>query len=171
MKLQNLKDLYVDALRDIYNAENQLTKALPKLAKAANAPELKAAFEKHLEETRIQVERLDQIFEDLGASAKGKRCRGMEGIVEEGAEMLEADGDLSVIDAGLIAAAQKAEHYEIANYGCVRTWAEMLGESQAAELLQETLDEEAATDQKLTQLAEHIVNPEAVNVEDRSDTL
>lgn len=166
MKLQNLKDVYVDALKDIYNAENQLTKALPKLAKAANAPELKQAFETHLEQTRHQIERLDEIFDQLGTGAKGKRCRGMEGIVEEGAEMIEADGDLSVIDAGLIAAAQKAEHYEIANYGCVRTWAEMLGESRAAQLLKETLDEESATDEKLTQLAERIVNPEAVHAPD-----
>lgn len=163
MKLQNLRDLYVDVLKDLYNAENQIVKALPKMSRAANSPELKAAFEDHLHQTQKHVERLEQVFEKLGVAPKGKRCRGMEGVIEEGQELLEQDGDLSVIDAGLIAAAQKVEHYEIASYGCARTYADMLGDTKAAQLLQQTLDEEGATDQKLTQLAERIVNPEAVN--------
>ena len=166
MKLHSLRDLYVDVLKDIYNAENQLVKALPKMSKAASSPELKRAFDDHLEETKNQVSRLEKIFEKIGGSAKGKRCKGMEGLVEEGAELFEIDGDLTVIDAALIVAAQKVEHYEIAAYGSARTYAEMLGENEAAELLQETLDEEGATDHKLTELAERIVNPQAVEAKE-----
>ncbi len=162
MNLQSLRDLYVDSLKDIYSAEKQLIEALPKMAKGAKSPELKTAFEDHLEETRTHVERLEKIFERLGKSPRGKRCKGMEGLIEEGSEMLEADGDESVIDAGLIIGAQKVEHYEIAAYGSVRTFAELLNDTKSAELLQETLDEEGATDQRLTEIAERIVNPESM---------
>jgi ferritin-like metal-binding protein YciE len=161
MSLDSLHDLYVNELKDLYSAENQLLKALPKMAKAANAPELKAAFTEHLEVTRGQVERLEQIFENLGASPKGKKCVAMEGLVEEGKEVIAEDGEPAVIDAALIACAQKVEHYEIAGYGCVRTFANLLGHEDAAALLQETLDEEGAADKKLTELAETVINVEA----------
>jgi ferritin-like metal-binding protein YciE len=157
MKQTALKELYIDELRDIYNAENQLTKALPKMAKAATSDELRSGFEEHLEQTRGHVQRLEQIFESLGEKPTGKKCKGMEGLIEEGKEMME-EGELEgeALDAGLISAAQRVEHYEIAAYGCVRTYANLLGESDASELLEETLDEEKETDQKLTQLAEEI---------------
>jgi len=161
MKLESLETLYVEELRDIYNAENQLLKALPKMAKTASSPELKQAFEDHLEQTREHVERLDEIFEKLDKKPTGKTCHAMKGLIEEGSEILEQEGAEHVIDAGLIAAAQKVEHYEIASYGTVRTWAEILGEEDAAELLQQTLDEEGETDKRLTELAEEIVNVEA----------
>jgi len=161
MKLDSLETLYVEELRDIYSAENQLLKALPKMAKAASAEELKQAFEDHLEQTKEHVARLDEIFEKLDKKPSGKICRAMEGLIEEGSEMMKHDGEEVVLDAGLIAAAQKVEHYEIASYGTVRTWAEMLGEDDAAELLQQTLDEEGETDKRLTELAEEIVNVEA----------
>jgi ferritin-like metal-binding protein YciE len=161
MKLESLETLYIEELRDIYNAENQLVKALPKMAKAASSPELKQAFEDHLEQTKEHVTRLDEIFEKLDKKATGKTCQAMKGLVEEGSEMMEQDGEEVVIDAGLIAAAQKVEHYEMASYGSVRTWAEMLGEDDAADLLQQTLDEEGETDKRLTELAEEIVNVEA----------
>ena len=163
MKLDNLRKLYINELRDIYNAENQLLKALPKMAKGASSDELKHAFENHLQETEGQVERLEEIFEDLDESPKGKTCHGMKGLVEEGSEILEEEGEKSVLDAGIIAAAQKVEHYEIASYGTVRTFAEFLGEKQAAKLLQQTLDEEGTANEKLNELAEGIVNPEAVS--------
>jgi ferritin-like metal-binding protein YciE len=166
MPLGTLHDLYVEELRDLYNAENQLLKALPKMAKGAASEELKAAFEEHLEVTRGQVERLDQIFEELGEKATGKKCKAMEGLIEEGKEMLEEDGDPSVLDAALISAAQKVEHYEIAGYGCVRTFAQLLGYERAAELLQETLDEEGEADKKLTELAESVINVEAESADD-----
>lgn len=162
MKLKSLQDLYVEELKDLYNAENQLLKALPKMAKAASAPELRAAFEDHLEETRGQVKRLEQIFKKLDASAKGKKCKAMEGLIEEGKEVMAEDAEPAVLDAALISAAQRVEHYEMAGYGCVRTFARQLGYEDAAELLQETLDEEAAADKKLTELAETIINVEAV---------
>jgi ferritin-like metal-binding protein YciE len=161
VKLRTLQDLYVEELRDLYNAENQLLKALPRMAKAASASPLKAAFEAHLEETRGQVARLEQIFEGLGARAKGKKCKAMEGLIEEGKDVLSEDAEPAVLDAALIAAAQKVEHYEMASYGTVRTWALMLGHDEAAELLQQTLDEEGAADKKLTKLAESVVNVEA----------
>jgi len=167
MKLNSMKDLYVDVLKDLYSAENQIIKALPKLAKAAGSPELRSAFETHLRETQTQVARLEEIAGKIDISLKGKRCKGMEGVLEEGAELLEEDGDDAVLDAAFIAGAQKVEHYEIATYGCARTYAELLGDSRAAELLQESLDEEMATDQKLTDLAERIINPNAV--ESQSD--
>jgi ferritin-like metal-binding protein YciE len=162
MKLDTLQKLYTDELRDLYNAENQLVKALPKMAKAASSKDLKAAFEKHLEQTKGHVERLEQVFEELGEKPKGKTCRAMKGLIEEGSEILKEDGEDSVIDAGIIVAAQKVEHYEIAGYGSVRTFAHLLGQNKAAELLQTTLDEEAETNQLLNRLAEGIVNPEAL---------
>ena len=161
MKLDSLETLYLEELRDIYNAENQLLKALPKMAKAASAQELKQAFEDHLEQTKEHVTRLDEIFEKLDKKSSGKTCHAMKGLIEEGSEMMTHDGEDVVLDAGLIAAAQKVEHYEMASYGTVRTWAEMLGEDDAADLLQQTLDEEGETDKRLTELAEELVNVEA----------
>ena len=161
MKLGTLQELLTDELKDLYSAENQLLKALPKMAKAASSPELKAAFEEHLEETKGQVDRLVTIFEQLEGSPKGKKCKAMEGLLEEGSEFIEAEGDESVKDAGLICAAQKVEHYEIASYGCARTFATLLGLDEVAELLQETLDEEGNADKKLTELAETAINVDA----------
>ena len=162
MKLDTLEKLYVEELRDIYNAENQLLKALPKMAKGASAPDLKNGFEKHLRQTETHVERLEQIFAELDESPKGKTCHAMKGLIEEGSEILKEDGEESVLDAGIIVAAQKVEHYEIAAYGSVRTFARLLGQEKAAELLQTTLDEESETNESLNQLAETIVNPEAL---------
>lgn len=156
MKLESLHDLFVDELKDLYNAENQLTKALPKMVKAASSEDLRTAFENHLAETQRQVERLERIFKELETSPKGKKCKAMAGLIEEGREMIEMDGEDAVKDAALIAAAQRVEHYEIAGYGTVRTYAQLLGFDEAANLLQETLDEEAAADEKLTQLAQNI---------------
>jgi ferritin-like metal-binding protein YciE len=162
MKLDTLKKLYVEELRDLYNAENQLLKALPKMAKGSSSDDLKKAFEDHLAQTEGHVERLDEIFKELGENPKGKTCKAMKGLVEEGSEILEEDGDDSVLDAGIIAAAQKVEHYEIASYGTVRTFAELLGEEEAVDLLQQTLDEEGEADKLLNELAQEIVNPEAL---------
>jgi len=162
MKLDTLQKLYTNELRDLYNAENQLLKALPKMAKAASSKELKNAFQKHLDQTKSHVERLEQVFEELGEKPKGKTCHGMKGLIEEGSEILEEDGEESVLDAGIIVAAQKVEHYEIASYGSVRTFAELLGKQKSAGLLQATLDEESETNEALNQLAEGIVNPEAL---------
>ncbi|HEX8204211.1 MAG TPA: ferritin-like domain-containing protein [Isosphaeraceae bacterium] len=161
MKLDSLQKLYVEELRDLYSAENQILKALPKMAKAASSPELQAAFQQHLEVTKGQVQRLEQIFETLGKSPKGKKCKAMEGLVEEGQELMSADAEPEVLDAGLIAAAQRVEHYEIAGYGTVRTYAQLLGDQEAADLLQQTLDEEAQTDEALSQLAESLINIQA----------
>ena len=157
-----LEQLLEDELKDLYSAENQLVKALPKMAKAASSPELRRAFERHLEETKRQVERLNQIGENLEIRLSGKKCKGMEGLIEEGKEIMEEDLDENAIDAGLIGAAQKVEHYEIAAYGTARTHAALLGYNKIAKLLQQTLDEEGATDKKLTALAESIINVEAV---------
>ena len=157
-----LFELLVDELKDLYNAENQIIKALPRMAKAASAPELKRAFEKHLAETRRQVERLDQIGRALDIKLTGKKCHGMEGLIEEGKEIIQEDLDESALDAGLIGAAQKVEHYEIAAYGTARTHASLLGHDKVARLLQQTLDEEGATDKKLTALAESVINVEAL---------
>jgi len=162
MKLDTLKTLYIDELRDLYNAENQLTKALPKMAKDASSEDLKDAFEKHLEQTKSHVERLEEVFQEIGETPKGKTCKAMKGLIEEGSEILKEDGEESVIDAGIIVAAQKVEHYEIASYGSVRTFAQLLGKDRSAELLQTTLDEESETNETLNQLAEEIVNPEAL---------
>ncbi|MDB5311603.1 MAG: hypothetical protein JWO38_5805 [Gemmataceae bacterium] len=166
MPLDSLHDLYVDELKDLYNAENQLLKALPRMAKAATHPDLKAAFTEHLEVTRGQVERLERIFEGLEVSPKGKKCKAMEGLIEEGKELMQEDGEESVLDAALISAAQKVEHYEMAGYGCVRTFATLLGYEDAAALLQETLDEEGEADKTLTGLAETIINVEAGEADD-----
>jgi len=165
MKLDSLETLYVEELRDLYNAEQQILKALPKMAKAASSPNLQKGFEDHLQQTKGQVERLDQIFADLGKSPKGKKCEAMKGLLKEGAELLEADAQPSVLDAALIAAAQRVEHYEIAGYGCVRTYAKLLGHVEATKLLQQTLDEEKRTDVKLTELAVGAINSEAAEPE------
>ena len=162
MKLDSLKTLYVNELRDLYNAENQLVKALPKMAKAASSEELKDAFDKHLEQTKGHVERLEEVFEDLGEKSKGKTCDAMKGLIEEGSELLKASGEDSVIDAGIIVAAQKVEHYEIAGYGSVRTFAQILGKDKQAELLQETLEEESEANELLNKLAGAIVNTKAL---------
>ncbi len=162
MKLDTLEKLYVSELRDLYNAENQLLKALPKMAKGASSEELKDGFEKHLEQTKGHVRRLEQIFEGLGENPKGKTCQAMKGLIEEGSEVLKEDGEESVLDAGIIVAAQKVEHYEMAGYGSVRTFAHLLGQNKAAELLQTTLDEESETNEILNKLAESVVNPEAL---------
>jgi ferritin-like metal-binding protein YciE len=156
MEHQALKELYIDELKDIYNAENQLVKALPKMAKAANSEELRTGFEEHLEQTRGHVQRLEQIFKELGEKPSGKKCKGMEGLVAEGQEMMSEDFEGDVMDAALISAAQRVEHYEIAAYGTVRTYAELLGEDTAAQLLEQTLEEEKETDQKLTDMASEI---------------
>jgi ferritin-like metal-binding protein YciE len=162
VELASLKELFVSELKDLYSAENQIVKALPKMAKAASSADLRAAFEEHLEQTHGHVERLEQIFKTLGATPKGKKCKAMEGLIEEGKELLEADAEPAVRDAGLIAAAQRVEHYEMAGYGCVRTYARLLHDEQSATLLQQTLDEEAETDKKLTDLAESMVNVDAL---------
>jgi ferritin-like metal-binding protein YciE len=162
MTLNTLEQLYVSELRDLYSAENQLLKALPKMAKGASSPELKEAFEKHLEQTKVHVLRLEELFGQLDESPKGKTCHGMKGLIEEGSEILKEDGEDSVLDAGIIVAAQKVEHYEIASYGSVRTFANLLGKDEEAKLLQSTLDEEAETNEILNRLAESVVNPEAL---------
>jgi len=162
MKLDTLQKLYTNELRDLYNAEHQLLKALPKMAKAASSEELKEAFEKHLEQTKGHVKRLEQVFEELDEKPKGKTCRAMKGLIEEGSEILQQDGEESILDAGIIVAAQKVEHYEIAGYGSVRTFAHLLGQNKAAELLQTTLDEESETNELLNRLAGSTINPEAL---------
>jgi ferritin-like metal-binding protein YciE len=161
MKLETLRDLYVEQLQDLYSAETQLVKALPKMAKAASNPQLQSAFKEHLTQTEQHVQRLEQIFNQLNTKPGKQTCKGMEGLISEGEEMIKMKGDSAAIDAGLIAAAQRVEHYEIAGYGCVRTYAQQLGDQQGARLLQQTLDEEGQTDHKLTKLAEQVINLEA----------
>jgi len=161
MKLETLRDLLIDQLQDIYDAENRITKALPKMAKTARSPELKAAFLKHLEETKGQIERLAQVFERLGAKAKKKPCKAMQGLIEEGEETIKELADAEVKDAALIAAAQRVEHYEMAAYGTVRSYARLLRQPAVAKLLAQTLAEEKATDAALTKLAESSINVEA----------
>jgi ferritin-like metal-binding protein YciE len=156
MEQEALKELYIDELKDIYNAENQLVKALPKMAKAATSEDLSSGFEAHLEQTRGHIQRLEQIFKALDEKPTGKKCKGMEGLIAEGQEMMGEDFDDDVMDAALISAAQRVEHYEIAAYGTVRTYAELLGEDEAVQLLEQTLEEEKETDQKLTDLASEI---------------
>jgi ferritin-like metal-binding protein YciE len=156
MEHNELKELYIDELRDLYNAENKLVKALPKLAKAASSDQLRAGFEEHLEQTKGHVSRLEEIFEALDKEPAGKKCAGMAGLIKEGEEIMDEDFSEEVMDAALISAAQRVEHYEIAAYGCVSTWARLLGESEAGALLEKTLEEEKETDQKLTELAEEI---------------
>ena len=169
MNLDTLENLYISKLRDLYSAENQLLKALPKMAKGASSPELKDAFEKHLQQTKGHVERLEQLFEQLDESPKGKTCQAMKGLIEEGSEILKEEGEESVLDAGMIVAAQKVEHYEIASYGSVRTFANVLGQDEAARLLQATLDEESETNEILSGLAETVVNPEALTETELAD--
>jgi ferritin-like metal-binding protein YciE len=163
-KIRTFEDLFVDELKDLYNAEQQLTRALPRMAKAASTPQLKKLIEEHLEVTRQQVQRLEQVFEEIGAPAKGKTCQAMKGLIEEGQELVKEGMESEVLDAGIIGAAQRVEHYEIAGYGTARTMAETLGHKRAAKLLEQTLKEEKAADEKLTRLAETIVNARAAEV-------
>jgi ferritin-like metal-binding protein YciE len=156
MELDSLKDLYVDELRDLFSAENQLLKAIPKMAKAATSKALKSGFERHLVQTQGHVKRLEQVFKKLGVSPNGKKCKAMEGLIAEGSEVISENAEPEVRDAALIAAGQRVEHYEMAGYGCVKTYAELLGDSQAAKTLQKTLDEEGATNEKLTALSQKI---------------
>jgi ferritin-like metal-binding protein YciE len=169
MALHSLRDLFLDELKDLYDAEKQLLKALPKMAKASSAPQLRAAFEEHLEVTRGQVTRMEQVFETLGETPRGKKCKAMQGLIEEGSELMGEDADPSVLDAGLIAAAQRVEHYEMAGYGTVRTFASLLGEDKATRLLQETLDEEGEADKNLTKLAETVINAVAAERGEKAD--
>lgn len=164
MKIETLEDLFLDELKDLYSAETQIIKALPKMIKAAASRELQDAFEKHLEETQRHTERIEDICAELEASPRGKKCKGMEGLLEEGKEVLEQKrehGESSVVDAGLIGAAQKVEHYEIASYGTARAHAQQLGHSRAADLLKKTMEEERLADEKLSQLAEGMINQKA----------
>jgi ferritin-like metal-binding protein YciE len=161
MQMESLQDLLVEEMRDIYNAEKQFLKAAPKMAKKASSPQLKKAFETHMRETEGQVQRLEKIFEKLGKKPTGKKCAAMEGLIEEGKEMMGEDMEDDTMDAALIAIAQKIEHYEIASYGTVRTWAQQIGDEQTARLLQQTLDEEGKTDKLLSEMAESSINIEA----------
>ncbi len=156
MDMESLQELFVDELKDLYSAENQILKALPRMIRKAASKELKQGFENHLQQTKVHVERLDKIFQGLGKSPRGKKCKGMEGIIADGSELMAENAEPDVMDAGLIGAAQHVEHYEIAGYGCVRTYAELLGRDDFAKLLQKTLDEEKETDEKLTSLAKKI---------------
>jgi ferritin-like metal-binding protein YciE len=156
VKMESLQELFVKELQDLFSAENQITKALPKMAKAASSRELKAGFEQHLEQTKRQITRLEQIFEELETSPDGDKCKGMEGLLKEGEALIDEDAEPEVLDAALIAAAQKVEHYEIASYGTVRTYANLLGLTTAADLLEQTLNEEKETDSKLTDIAGEI---------------
>jgi ferritin-like metal-binding protein YciE len=162
MELETLKDLYTHELKDLYSAENQIIKALPKMAEAATNEEFSAGFEQHLEQTKKHAQRLEQILESHGETTRGPKCKGMEGVIAEGDEMIKEDAEDEVKDAGLIAAAQRVEHYEMAGYGCARTYAELLGDTKGAKLLQQTLDEEKATDEKLSDLAKSTINVEAM---------
>jgi ferritin-like metal-binding protein YciE len=169
MQLASLHDLFVAELKDLYSAETQLVKALPKMAKAASSKELKNGFEKHLKQTEAHVERIQQVCEELKFSPRGKKCKAMEGLIHEGEEIIKKEADPEAKDAALIAAAQKVEHYEIAGYGCVRTYAEHMGHKNAARLLQKTLDEEGETDKSLTKLAMKInveANTDGASMED-----
>lgn len=169
MALETLRDLYVDKLKDLYSAENQIIKALPRMIKGATSPELQRALQEHLNVTETHVQRLDEIISNLGERAKGKKCVGMEGVLGEGKELFQEKIDPEVLDAGIIAAAQSVEHYEIAGYGTARTWAQLLGHQEAAELLQQTLDEEKDADQTLTGLAESMVNEMAADQNEMQD--
>lgn len=169
-KVKSLEDLLVDELKDLFDAENQLTRALPKMAKAATAPELKEAFEEHLEITKQQVERLMQVFEELGQPAKGKRCEAMKGLIGEGQELISQEMEPEILDAGLIGAAQKVEHYEMAGYGTVRTIADVLGHQQAARLLDETLKEESEAGKKLSLIAKRYVNARAMRAGEAAES-
>ena len=165
MQKDSLRQLYVNELKDLYNAETQLVKALPKMAKASSNAELRQGFEEHLRQTSEHVSRLEQIFDMLGEKATGKKCLGMEGLVKEGAETMSEDYEGAVMDAAIVGAAQRVEHYEIAAYGTARAFAEQLGENEHVSLLEETLEEEKLTDEKLTQLSEQI-NSQAASEEE-----
>jgi len=169
MKVESLRDLYLEQLQDLYNAEQQLIKALPKMAKAATSEELKTAIENHLEETKVQAERIETICEHMGEKASGKKCKAMEGLIKEGTETMGEDMEDSLMDAALIADAQRVEHYEIAGYGCVHAYATRLGEEEAAELLAQTLAEEKAADTKLNEIAEEL-NLELSSEPENTDT-
>lgn len=164
MSLDSLQALFLDEVKDIYHGEKQLLEALPRMAKAAASLKLQQAFTSHLKETEGHVQRLESILKELGQPARGKRCKGMEGLLEEGKEFMQQDGEAPVIDAALISAAQRVEHYEIAAYGCLRTYAQLLGHDNAAKLLAQTLAEEEAADKKLTAIGEESVNAEAAAV-------
>lgn len=171
MPNEGLKELYIDELKDLYSAETQLVKALPKMAKAASSDELRQGFEEHLEQTKGHVERLEEIFESLDESPKGKKCMGMEGLVKEGSEAMEEDFEGPVMDAALIGAAQRVEHYEMAGYGTVREFARLLGRDEDVSRLEQTLNEEKETDEKLTELAKEINSAanESVEMEEEED--
>jgi len=170
MKIASLRDLYIEQLRDLYDGENQIIKALPKMIESTESEELSSALEEHLEVTRQQAERLETIFKGLGENPKGEKCKGMEGIIKEGSEVIKEDMTENVKDAAIIASAQRVEHYEIAGYGTVRTYAELLGEEEAVDLLQQTLDEEKEADEKLSGLAEEInVEAEEGDEEDEGE--
>jgi ferritin-like metal-binding protein YciE len=156
MKLENLEQLFLQELRDLYDAEDQITEALPKMIEAAHYPELKNALQEHLDVTRTQIQRLDQVFNILGEDASGQTCKGMKGVIKEGDEIISQGGDNATVDAGIISAAQRVEHYEMAGYGTVRTYAELLGQQQIAQLLQQTLDEEKEADETLTEIARSV---------------
>ena len=170
MQLETLQDVFVDQVKDLYSAENQIVKALPKMAKSATSPDLKQAFEEHLEQTRTHVERLDRVMDILKVTGKGKKCTGMEGLLEEAKETLEMKGSPAAMDAAIIADAQRVEHYEIAAYGTVCSYAKQLGLRDAMELLKETLQEEKQTDKRLTEIASR-VNLEAAEAEPASRTV
>jgi ferritin-like metal-binding protein YciE len=169
MSLDSMQALFLEELKDVYHAEKQLVQALPSLARAAQNSELRQAFGAHFEETEVHVDRLERIFKDLGQAARGKRCKGMEGLIEEGKEIMEQKGEASVVDAALISAAQRVEHYEIAAYGCLRSYARLLGYQTAVELLEQTLAEEEAADEKLTAIGERSVNDAALAVGSQAD--
>lgn len=168
MKAESLRDLYVEQLKDLHNSETQLIKALPKFAKAASSGELRRAIEEHLQQTKQQASRLEELFSDLNEDPRGKKCKGMEGLIKEGDEVLKEDMGPDLHDAAIIAAAQRVEHYEIAGYGCVRTYANLLGEQEAAGILEEILNEEKETDRKLNEIAEEI-NVEAASAATASE--
>ncbi len=161
MEMETLKDLYIHELKDLYSAETQILKALPKMAKAASNRQLSAAFRAHLEQTKMHAKRLENLLTGIGESTRGPKCQGMEGLLKEGDEIISEDADEEVRDAGLIAAAQRVEHYEIAGYGCARAYAELLGDKKGAKLLTTTINEEGATDHKLTRLAKSVINVKA----------
>src|SRR5919198_6686326 len=165
MPLNSLQDLYIEQLQDLHSAEQQILDALPKMIDKASHAELRQGFELHLRQTEEQVRRLERIFESLGEDSAGEECEGMKGLLKEGAKVMKERADSDVLDAAMIAAAQRVEHYEIAGYGCARTYAEALGRPEDADLLQQTLDEEGETDKKLTQIAEQVVNPDAQRAE------
>ena len=171
MKMRTLEDLFVDELKDVYDAERRITKALPKMIKAASSEELSSAFEEHLQQTEEHIARLDRIFESMDKAAGRKTCQAMVGLLEEGQALMEEDASDSVMDAALIAAAQKVEHYEIATYGCLRDWAQLLGNDEVARMLQQTLDEEGETDKKLTEIAQSLNMEAAQGMDEDEDEM